>query len=117
MWAILALTFIVNVWGIKLLPLIELLGGIFHIAFFVALLVTLVVLAPRSSAEFVFTQFLNESGWPNDGVSWCVGLLTVTFCFVGEYIATTFHSTQPTGLRLRASPSTDVAQDSRAPST
>jgi choline transport protein len=27
-----------------------------------------------SSAEFVFTEFLNETGWP-DGVGWLLGLL------------------------------------------
>jgi len=84
MWAIMLVTLVVNVWAVKLLPLIELLGGICHLAFFVCLLVPLVVLAPRSSADFVFTQFINDSGWPNDGVSWCVGLLTVVYCFVGE---------------------------------
>ena len=90
MWALLILTFVVNVWFIKLLPLIELLGGICHVTFFIALLVTLVCLAPRSSADFVFTTLLNEGGWKSDGISWCIGLLTVTFCFVGEFDARSF---------------------------
>ena len=83
MWALMALSYTINVFFNRLLPLIELIGGICHIAFYVALLVPLVILSPRSSAEFVFTQFVDESGWNNNGVSWCVGLLTVTFCFVG----------------------------------
>jgi choline transport protein len=86
MWAIVAFAFAVNVWGIKLLPLIELIGGICHVAFFIALLVPLVTLAPRSSADFVFRTLLNEGGWNSDGISWCIGLLTVTFCFVGELL-------------------------------
>lgn len=90
MWALLILTFVVNVWFIKLLPLIELLGGICHVTFFIALLVTLVCLAPRSSADFVFTTLLNEGGWKSDGISWCIGLLTVTFCFVGEFMPAPF---------------------------
>ena len=84
MWALMAFTYVVNVYGIKLLPLIELIGGVCHIAFFFAILIPLVVLAPRSSADFVFTQLLNDGGWKSDGVSWCIGLLTVTYCFVGK---------------------------------
>lgn len=38
MWAIMLVTFVINVYAIKLLPLIELIGGVCHIAFFVALL-------------------------------------------------------------------------------
>ena len=84
MWALMAVTWMVNVLGIRLLPLIELVGGLCHIAFFVALTIPLVLLSPRSTADFVFKQSLDMSGWNNGGISWCVGLLTVTFCFVGE---------------------------------
>lgn len=83
MIAIVAVFFVTNVYGIRLLPAIELLGGISHVAFFVALLVALVVLAPKSSATFVFTDLENAGGWSSNGVSWCVGLLTVVYCFVG----------------------------------
>ena len=84
MFAVVAIFFVVNVYGIRLLPLLELIGGISHVAFFVALLVALVALAPKSTAEFVFTDFENEGGWASDGVSWCIGLLTVVYCFVGS---------------------------------
>ena len=30
--------------------------------------------APKTDAEFVFTTFTNETGWP-DGVAWMLGLL------------------------------------------
>lgn len=88
-WAINLVVLSINVWCIKLLPLIQLLAGICHVAFFVALLVPLVVLAPKSSAEFVFTRLINDqSGWTNPVITWCLGLLTVTWCFVGRH---TFH--------------------------
>ena len=61
----------------------ELIGGVCHIAFFVVLAVPLIVLAPRSSAKFVFTDLIDADGWNNSGISWCVGLLTVTYCFTG----------------------------------
>ncbi|KAK4958973.1 hypothetical protein LTR10_003772 [Elasticomyces elasticus] len=83
MWAVVAVLFSVNVWAVRLLPLLEMVGGACHVVFFIILLVTLVTLAPHSSAEFVFTDFVNGGGWSSDGVSWCIGLLTVVYCFVG----------------------------------
>ena len=84
MWAVILVFLVINIWGIRLLPVIELIGGICHLVFYVMILVTLVILAPRSPPSFVFTQFNNGGGWASDGVSWCVGLLTVVYCFVGE---------------------------------
>jgi len=84
MWAYLGVQFVTNVWGIRLLPVVEMIGGVCHIVFFILILVVLVVLAPKSSADFVFTQFINEGGWESNGVSWCIGLLTVVYCFVGK---------------------------------
>jgi len=37
-WALMLITFVINVFFVKLLPMIELLGGVCHVAFFVALL-------------------------------------------------------------------------------
>lgn len=83
MWALIIIAFMINVFAIKLLPLIEVLGGICHIAFFIAVLVPLIVLSPRSTNEFVWTTLVNESGGYSDGISWCIGLLTTTFAFTG----------------------------------
>ena len=89
MWAITFLVLIINVWCIKLLPVIQLVAGVCHVAFFVALLIPLVILAPKSSPKFVFTRLINdESGWTNPGIAWSIGLLTVTWCFVGRH---TYH--------------------------
>lgn len=59
-------------------------GGICHVIFFFALIIPLILLAPRSTPDFVFTTFVNDSGWSSNGVSWCIGLLTVTYCFMGK---------------------------------
>ncbi|OCK96679.1 amino acid transporter [Cenococcum geophilum 1.58] len=84
MWAYLAVCVILNVYARKLLVAIEMFGGIIHIAFFIATVVTLAVMGPRSSAEFVFTEsFFGLSGWSNDGVQWCLGLLTSTSLLTG----------------------------------
>jgi amino acid transporter len=78
------LAFASNVWGIRLLPSIQLMGGICHVVFFFALSIPLILLADRSTPDFVFTTLINEGGWSSNGVSWCVGLLTVTYCFMGK---------------------------------
>ncbi|KAE9403316.1 putative amino acid permease [Gymnopus androsaceus JB14] len=83
MWAVMLVCFSVNVFAIKLLPIIEILVGILHLAFFIALLVPLVVLSPRSTSEFVWTELVNESGGYSNGISWCVGLITVAYSFSG----------------------------------
>lgn len=54
--------------------------------FFIALVVPLVLLARRSTPEFVFTELINTQGWQSNGISWCLGLLTVTYCFMGKIV-------------------------------
>lgn len=95
MWAFLIISFAVNVWGIQMLPALQLLGGILHVGFFIGLAVPLVLLAPRSTPDFVFGTLLNEGGWQSDGISWCLGMLTVTFCFLGERMALPDKSSRP----------------------
>lgn len=84
MWAVMVLTLALNIFGIRILPHIESAAGICHVLFFFALLIPLVYLAPQSPASFVFATLENNGGWKQDGVSWCIGLLTVTFPLVGE---------------------------------
>lgn len=79
-WAVLAVPVLVNIFARRLLPSIEVIGGITHIVFFIAWIAVLVTLAPRSSAEFVFeSSVFGLSGWSNEGVQWCVGLLSAVF--------------------------------------
>lgn len=56
MWALMLITFVINVFGITLLPLIELLGGICHIAFFVALLGKLPCVTPRCRFRLIVSS-------------------------------------------------------------
>lgn len=85
MWAVMLITFAVNVYAIKILPLIQLIGGIMHVTFFVALIVPIVLLSRRSSPDFVFNTIESNGGYESKGLSWCIGLLTVTYCFLGGY--------------------------------
>ncbi len=83
-WMVLLVAVLVNILGIRVFPHIESAAFVFHICFFFVLLVPLVYLSPQSSAPFVFTDFENAGGWKSNGVSWCLGLQTAAWCFVGE---------------------------------
>jgi len=84
MWGIIFIPFICNLWFRQLLNAFELLGGIFHLVFFISSIVTLAVTARRSTLSFVFgTLTTGQSGWTNPGVSWGIGLLTLTFAISG----------------------------------
>ena len=82
-WAVLLLAVLVNILGIRVFPYIETFAFIFHICFFFILLVPLVYLSPQSSTRFVFADIENSGGWKSDGISWCIGLLTSAWSFVG----------------------------------
>ncbi|KAB8230417.1 putative amino acid permease [Aspergillus alliaceus] len=83
-WAVLVIPLAVNIYARRLLSAVEVMGGIIHIVFFPAVLVTLIVLGSRNSSEFVWTYFENQmSGWHNDGVIWSVGLLTAVYTLGG----------------------------------
>ncbi|KAJ6103054.1 hypothetical protein N7486_005481 [Penicillium sp. IBT 16267x] len=84
MWAIVTVVGFINIYGIKILPALQMLGGIMHIIFFIAIIIPLVLLSRRSTSQFVFTQLMTtEEGWQSKGVAWCLGMLTVTYCFLG----------------------------------
>ena len=85
-WAFIVFPVICNVYGRRLLAPLEIIGGICHLLFFICTVVILVVMAPRSTAEFVFTNRVSDiSGWTNPGVAWCIGLLSAAFPLVGGF--------------------------------
>lgn len=87
MWAVLAFTYIINIWFIRILPITELFSGICHILFFVAIAIVMLVLGRNASAGFVFKTFINETGWENSGVAWFIGLLPNIWCIIGKLAA------------------------------
>ena len=54
-----------------------------HIVGFLALFISLLAVAPKNSAAFVWATFENNSGWPNDGLAWLLGMLTSCYVFIG----------------------------------
>jgi choline transport protein len=65
------------------LPIVE--GFVFFVHLFglLAVVITLLVMAPKNSASMVFTEFDNGGGWSTSGVSLMVGLLTPVYALTG----------------------------------
>ncbi|KAF2092459.1 amino acid transporter [Rhizodiscina lignyota] len=84
MWVFIVLPVFWNFFARRLLVALEITGGIFHFIFFLATVVTLGVLVPRNSNDFVWnTSVSGLSGWNNSGVTFCLGLLSPAFAVAG----------------------------------
>ncbi|EAT87008.1 hypothetical protein SNOG_05944 [Parastagonospora nodorum SN15] len=84
MIAIMLVPLISNLWFRKVLDAVEMIGGILHLCLFVVFIVVLIVFGPRNDSEFVFKTLTYEtSGWNSPGVSWGLGLLSMTFSVTG----------------------------------
>ncbi|KAB2579998.1 putative sterigmatocystin biosynthesis monooxygenase stcW [Lasiodiplodia theobromae] len=81
--AIVVVSFLVNTVTKPLLPAIELFFFGLHVTGFLALMVPLVVMAPKASADEVFATFYNGGGWSTDGLSFFIGLSATMFAFIG----------------------------------
>ncbi|KAK4894870.1 hypothetical protein LTR27_006992 [Elasticomyces elasticus] len=81
--AIVAFAVVFNTVLAKRLPMIESLILILHLLGFFGVLIPLWVLSPRNSTKMVFTQFENLGGWPTQGLSFMVGLLTSVYGLLG----------------------------------
>lgn len=74
-WGFLLLALILNLYLRWVLNVLETLGGICHVLFFVAIVTTVCTLGERQSADYVFTTIISDaSGWNNAGVSFHLGL-------------------------------------------
>ena len=85
MWGFILVPVVFNFWFRKLINAFELMGGLFHFIFYIVSIITLVVLAQRSTSDFVFKTLTHgESGWNNSGVCFGLGLLTITYSVSGK---------------------------------
>ena len=85
MWLFILIPYVFNFWFRKLLATLELIGGICHIVFFMINILTLAVLARRSTNDYVFKTLTHDvSGWTNPAVAWGIGLLTVVWPVSGN---------------------------------
>ncbi|KAI1073897.1 putative GABA permease [Whalleya microplaca] len=81
-WAILAFAVFINTVASKTLAHFEGLILILHILGFFSILIPLVYLAPHGDAS-LFTTFINEGGWPTQGLSFMIGLPASVFSLIG----------------------------------
>ncbi|KAL4790584.1 amino acid/polyamine transporter I [Aspergillus venezuelensis] len=83
-WALTALGTAINIWGTRSFSVIEAISLIIHIGAFIGNFVAMWVCVPaKHSAEFVFTKFLNNSGWSSSGVAWSIGMLSSCYVLAG----------------------------------
>jgi peptidoglycan/LPS O-acetylase OafA/YrhL len=85
MWAFCLVLFVGNFWLKRLLNILEAIAAICHVVFFLVSIITLLAMAQRSTASFVFKTLIhNAPGWTNPGAAWGIGLLTVTYSLAGR---------------------------------
>ena len=82
-WLVIFIAAAVNICGTKILPRIEVAMLVLYVTLFFALLIPLLVMAPKQPASFVFGYVENNSGWESDGIAWCIGLLSAAYCTIG----------------------------------
>jgi amino acid transporter len=73
----------VNVYGVRLLPWLEGVMFMLHIAGFFAILFPLWIMGERTPPEEVFFTFQDNSGWGSIGLACLVGILGPTVTLVG----------------------------------
>ena len=79
------LTMLFNTFFAKKLPLIEGVTLLVHVCGFFAIIIPLWTLAPeKTPARVVFTEFQNNGGWPNLGLSCLVGITGPVYTLIGS---------------------------------
>lgn len=79
------LTLIVfNTWAAKALPMVQAAALWIHIFGFLAVIIPLLVLAPKNSAKDVFTVFVNESGYSSMGTAVLLNQVFSLYCILGS---------------------------------
>jgi choline transport protein len=79
--------FQITTWGIfclnlfeRLLPYLGKVCLILPVTTFIIMFAAILARSEKQSAEFVFTEIRNSSGW-NDGVAWMIGISAIHWCF------------------------------------
>lgn len=82
--AVTLISFVINAFMNRLLPYVNRMAFYWSVSGFVIICITALACASPNyaSAEYVFTDFINETGWP-DGVAWLIGLLQAAFSVTG----------------------------------
>ena len=84
MYALLIVLGLMNIYVFWVIPWFEMVAGLLHIILWIIFVVVLVCLAPRHTADFVFTEKSQLSGWTNEYIGFNLGMVTATWAFVGR---------------------------------
>ncbi|KAH6967948.1 amino acid/polyamine transporter I [Ilyonectria sp. MPI-CAGE-AT-0026] len=72
------------IYEIKRLHYLIFVGMFAHVlGYFATSIYLLVHVNPKNTAQYVFTDFTNLSGWESPGIAWSIGLMTSAVGFVG----------------------------------
>jgi len=85
MYGFLIVLGLMNQFAFWLIPWIEMAAGLLHIILFIVFAAVLSTLGQRHSNDFVFFTKSNLSGWNNDFVSFNLGIILITWGFVGNF--------------------------------
>ena len=94
MYALLIVLGLMNQYLFWIIPWVELVAGLLHIILWIVFVSVLLTLAPRHSAEFVFTAKSELSGWTDHFVSFNLGMILGSWGFVGGYTFDPFPAAQ-----------------------
>lgn len=84
MWAFNLITIAFNTWGSVFMPALEIGSLILHGIGFLIVLIPILVLCPKNSAEEVFSHWENNSGWPSMGTAFFLSQITILYCSLGS---------------------------------
>ncbi|KAI9931981.1 hypothetical protein MW887_009482 [Aspergillus wentii] len=83
LWAGLLVALAGNLIGGKFLPRLEVFILGIHVIGFFCILIPMTDLADHKTSQEVFRDFLNDGGFPSQGLSWCIGMTGCVFAFAG----------------------------------
>ncbi|KXJ85718.1 amino acid/polyamine transporter I [Microdochium bolleyi] len=72
----------VNIWGNRILGRWNDVALFWSVVGVIVISIILLAMSPKATADFVFTQFDNTTGWP-DGMAWLLGLLQPALSLIG----------------------------------
>ncbi|RYN15833.1 hypothetical protein AA0119_g13440 [Alternaria tenuissima] len=74
---------VLNFWSRKIINYLEIIGGIFHVVLFVAIITILCICAKRSTPGYVFMTLHTDAGWTDSVVAFSIGMLAPVYPISG----------------------------------
>lgn len=84
MWAFNLVTIVFNTIGTGFMPALEVGSLISHFVGFFVVIIPILAMAPKNSAEEVFVHWENNSGWGSMGTAFFLSQITILYCGLGS---------------------------------